>query len=334
MKTMKVYFTTTAKGLHPHAAPHLIELGKKALQSEFNSRYSLSDNPEDAELIVYVEPWYIKMRDYVNTLLSENLIVRHPNRCFAIDCADTSWGLMPGVYTGLRALQVDRNRFRSGGYLTEYSPISSQVYQEKKDINPKLLFSFRGYASSPIRLKILEANFPQEDVSIQRTYEWCNHSDIQKRSYVEEIINSKFVLCPGGNCPSSIRLFETMKMGRVPVILSDDWVPPDGPKWLDFSIRISESRVEELPEIIKSYESNAFIMGKLAREAWENWFSPDVVYIRMLNYIESIYLERDSNHDEKTYQQEWHSWKFQWQRGWTPVQRAVNAFRRKALKNV
>ena len=26
---MKVYFTTTAKGQHPHAAPHLIELEKK-----------------------------------------------------------------------------------------------------------------------------------------------------------------------------------------------------------------------------------------------------------------------------------------------------------------
>jgi hypothetical protein len=326
---MKIYFTTTAKGQHPHAAPHLIELGEKALQSEFNSRYSLSDNPEDADLIVYVEPWYIKSREYVNTLLSEDLIVRHPNRCFAIDCADTCWGLMPGVYAGLRALQVDRKRFRSGGYLTEYNPISSQVYQEKKDINPKLLFSFRGHASSPVRLKIFEANFSKEDVSIQRTYEWCNHSHVQKRLYLEEIINSKFVLCPGGNCPCSIRLFEVMKMGRAPVILSDDWVSPDGPQWLDFSIRISESRIDELPEIIKSYESKAFIMGKLAREAWENWFSPDVIYIRMLNYIESIYLERDGDHDEKKYQQEWYSWKFQRQRGWTPLQRGINAFKRK-----
>jgi hypothetical protein len=38
---MKVYLTTTAKGQHPHAAPHLIELGKKAIQSKFNKRYLL-----------------------------------------------------------------------------------------------------------------------------------------------------------------------------------------------------------------------------------------------------------------------------------------------------
>lgn len=73
-------------------------------------------------------------------------------------------------------------------------------------------------------------------------------------------------------------------------------------------------------------------MGKLAREAWEKWFSPDIIYIRMLNYIESIYLERDSNHDEKKYQEEWLSWKFQWERGWTPLQRATRVLRRQISK--
>jgi Exostosin family len=325
---MNVYFTTTAKGRHPHAAPHLIELGEKALQSEFNSRYSLSNNPEKADLVIYVEPWYIKMRDYVNTLLSQDLIIKHPNRCFVIDCADTSWALVPGVYTGLKFSQLDRSRFRSGGYLTEYNPICEQIYQQKKDVDPKLLFSFSGYASSPVRLKIFETNFSRDDISIRRTYEWCDHSHAQKLFYVEEIMNSKFVLCPRGNCASSIRLFETMKMGKVPIIISDEWVPPDGPEWLKFSIRVNESRFNELPEIIKSYEPNASAMGKLAREAWENWFSPDIIYIRMLNYIESIYLERDSDHDERKYQQEWLSWNFQWKRGWTPVQRVLGALKK------
>ena len=329
---MKVYFTTTAKGSHPHAAPHLIELGKKAIQSEFNQRYSLATASNDADLIIYVEPWYIKHRQYVFTLLSEDLIINSPNRCFVMDCADTSWGLMPGVYIGLRASQTNRRRFRSGGYLTEYNPLGDEVFIRKKDIEPKLLFSFRGYVSSPARLKIFESNFSRDDIVINRTYEWCNHSDEQKLFYTEELINSKFVLCPGGNCPASIRLFETMKMGRVPVILSDDWVAPDGPTWLDFSIRVSESKIHELPEIIQSYEAQAFTMGNLAREAWEKWFSPDRIYINMLNYIESIYLERDSNHDEKKYQEEWLSWKFHWVRGWTPWQRATRVLRGQILK--
>jgi hypothetical protein len=330
---MKVWFTTTAKGQHSHAhqAEKLIYLGKNSLHSDLNKRYSLAKSPEDADLIVYVEPGYIKLRPYVYTLLSEELIVTHPNKCFVIDCADTSWELMPGVYTGLRSSQFNRQRYRSGGYLTEYNPVCQQVYEQKKNIEPQLLFSFRGAASSAVRQNIFAANFTGDDISIQQTYAWCNHSTEEQLVYTEELINSKFVLCPGGNCPASIRLFETMKMGRVPVILSDDWVAPEGPAWQEFSIRVSESRVDELPEIIRRYESDAFVMGKLARQAWENWFSPAVIYIRMLNYIESIYLERDSNHNEQKYQQEWLSWQFQWQRNWTPVQRFIDAVNRGTL---
>jgi hypothetical protein len=327
---MKLWFATTAREGHPHEAPHLIELAKKAINSEFNTRYFLAKSPEDADLIIYVEPWYIKLREYTYTLLSEELITKYPNRCFVIDCADTSWELMPGVYTGLRRYQIDRNRFRSGGYLTEYNPVCDQVYAEKKDIEPQLLFSFRGAASSPVRQKIFAANFSSTEIAIQQIYRWCDHSGDEKLLYAEELINSKFVLCPAGNCPTSIRLFETMKMGRVPVILADEWVPPDGPAWQDFSIQVSESRVKELPEIIKTYEPDAFTMGKLARQAWEDWFSPDRIYIRMFNYIESIYLTRDINHDERKYQQEWLSWGFQWERGWTPIQRLS----RKIKKNL
>ena len=269
---MKVYFTTTAKGQHPHAAPHLIELGKKALQSEFNQKYFSLNDSNDADLIIYVEPWYIKHRKYIFTLLSENIIIKSPKRCFAIDCADTSWGLIPGVYTGLRASQINRKRFRSGGYLTEYNSIGNEVFSIKKDIEPKLLFSFRGQASSDTSLKIFESNFSRDNMAINRNYEGCHHSDKQKLLYTEELINSKFVLCPGGNCPASIRLWETMKMGRVPVILSDDWVAPDKPTWLDFSMRVSESKIHELPEIIERYVAQAFTIRKLAREAWKKWF--------------------------------------------------------------
>ncbi|MEG5066238.1 hypothetical protein QUB33_21710 [Microcoleus sp. B3-A4] len=132
---MKVYFTTTAKGQHPHAAPLLIELGKKAIYSEFNQRYSLAKISNDADLIIYVEPWYIKHKQYVYSLLSEDLIIKSPNRCFAIDCADTSGGLMPRVYIRLSSSQSNRKRFRSDGYLTQYNSIWMRFLAGKKILN-------------------------------------------------------------------------------------------------------------------------------------------------------------------------------------------------------
>jgi len=43
-----------------------------------------------------------------------------------------------------------------------------------------------------------------------------------KQNYARLIANSKFVLCPQGVGPSSLRLFETLLMGRAPVIISDE----------------------------------------------------------------------------------------------------------------
>jgi hypothetical protein len=40
--------------------------------------------------------------------------------------------------------------------------------------------------------------------------------------YAEAIQDSQFVLCLAGNGPATYRYFETMEMGRVPVVLSDE----------------------------------------------------------------------------------------------------------------
>ena len=85
------------------------------------------------------------------------------------------------------------------------------------------------------------------------------------RRYAELTKASKFVLCPRGLSVSSIRLFETMRMGRAPVILSDEWVPPAGPRWEKFSIRINEKQFARIPTLLEQRESEAVAMGEIAR---------------------------------------------------------------------
>jgi len=65
--------------------------------------------------------------------------------------------------------------------------------------------------------------------------------DLFTKEYAKAILNSQFVLCPAGWGPATYRLFETMEMGRVPVTLSDEWVPPPGPRWDEFSIALAMS---------------------------------------------------------------------------------------------
>jgi hypothetical protein len=112
------------------------------------------------------------------------------------------------------------------------------------------------------------------------------------RRYAELTKASKFVLCPRGLSASSIRLFETMRMGRVPVILSDGWVPPIGPAWDQFSIRVRERDFARVPEMLEEREREAVTMGEQARAEWDSWFSDEVLFHQLVELCLDIKTTR------------------------------------------
>jgi hypothetical protein len=104
--------------------------------------------------------------------------------------------------------------------------------------------------------------------------------------------SSKFVLCPRGDGCGSIRLFEAMELGIAPVILSDRWLPPKGPEWHKFALFVKESDLLNLPHIIESHASEYEERGRLARKAWEEYFSDSVVFNRCMEAIEDLKKDR------------------------------------------
>lgn len=112
------------------------------------------------------------------------------------------------------------------------------------------------------------------------------------RDFAEMMRKSAFTLCPRGAGTSTFRLFETMKAGRVPVILSDAWVPPEGPAWESFSLVVAERDVMRLPQILEAREPEAATMGGLAREQWESWFSESASFHRIVEWCLSIKQSR------------------------------------------
>jgi hypothetical protein len=133
---------------------------------------------------------------------------------------------------------------------------------------------------------------------IQRMTRRWHHTGEELRAYLEEILASKFVLCPRGFAPSSHRLFEVMELGRVPVILSDSWVPPAGPIWPSFSLSIPENSIDDIPAVIEAHFHRAEEMGRLARAQWEQWFSPERCTIVAASAIEEILLSRPAGYRE------------------------------------
>jgi hypothetical protein len=72
--------------------------------------------------------------------------------------------------------------------------------------------------------------------------------------YWNELLRARFALCPPGWSSWSPRLFDAVLAGAIPVIISDDWIPPFSEliDYNDFSIRVPESKIEKLTEILKS----------------------------------------------------------------------------------
>jgi hypothetical protein len=65
-------------------------------------------------------------------------------------------------------------------------------------------------------------------------------------------------------------------MGRVPVIIADDWVYPARVDWQACSISVPEKAVASLPEILSEFRSRAAAMGRRARQEWEKYYAPPV----------------------------------------------------------
>jgi hypothetical protein len=100
-----------------------------------------------------------------------------------------------------------------------------------------------------------------------------SHDANDQRRYIEEILKARFSLCPRGLSPSSYRLYESMQLGRAPVVISDDWVSPPGPDWDSFAIFIPESKIKSLPKVLESYAKDAERRGRHAQSAWKEFFS-------------------------------------------------------------
>ena len=115
-----------------------------------------------------------------------------------------------------------------------------------------------------------------------------------ERQYLEVMQGSYFVLCPRGVGPCTYRLFETLQLGRVPVIISDAWLKVPGIDWDRFSITIPENKINCIPSLLNNLKGDAVEMGKVARHTWETSFSPGVS-LRELSYGARLLIQHRYN---------------------------------------
>jgi hypothetical protein len=245
----------------------------------------LTESRRKAEVIVYPSPPWPdpEARDRLKTFRPRDL-----RRTYVFSQHDVPLPWAPGMYASLPASRA-RLGFTGGFYVAHHHREPGGIgddLEAVRDYEPHILWSFVGtFSNAPVRRRLAEINDPDGLVrdtqyfSDAIRWHWGEEHRAEGReafaSYAESLGRSAFVLCPRGRGPASIRLFEALQVGRCPVIISDEWLPPPFVDWSSCTIRVPEARVQELPAILRERHDEAARLGREAREVWERFFAPE-----------------------------------------------------------
>lgn len=155
------------------------------------------------------------------------------------------------------------------------------------------MFGFRGSISSPLRGRLADRFSTHADARIEITGSLWGRMDspsavAEKRAYAEHLRHCRFILCPRGNGVSSVRLFEVLESGRVPVVFSDAYVPPPIHGWEEFSVTIPEDRLCDIPSILRERADDWAAMAARARHAWQSHFSESTLLHTLCRLLADI----------------------------------------------
>ena len=259
------------------------------------SVHERTDRPEDADVIIFAE-----LADMVGGVIDR--IQNHPvykafpDRCVHYNPRFKDVPIIPGIYASAS------RRWCMAGHAVTSHYLETAI--ESEDLNdlvppatPPFLFSFCGSSDTwkgRRRLfQFVDSNAYLYDTAGERQALLRGEEAAYRQRFVQSLHESLFVLCPRGVGPASLRLFEVLKAGRAPVIIADDYTPPEGPDWGSFSVSIRERDIDKIPEVLDRLAPRAAEMGRLARRAHEEWFADDVSFHRIVEWSLDLLGDRD-----------------------------------------
>jgi hypothetical protein len=268
-------------------------------------RHRLSDDPETADIIVLAGDLENLPQAKANTLAQ-----RYPEKTMAYSEIDVLIPYLPGVYgSAAKEHGLKLNRTQSSIYFSRYGSSMNPEIRHRPGETKELLFCFRGRRDCRVRTNIIEHPYNRPDVQVLEATGFMHWKDgivgqrQSQKDYADALAHSHFALCPRGMGFGSIRLFEVMEMGVAPVLLADQYALPPGPDWDSFLLTIPESDFAKLPELLEPHIPESEARGQKAREAWKQFFAPEVVFDRMIDQLSDI--RQNKVLPEKLYRHLW-----------------------------
>jgi hypothetical protein len=248
--------------------------------------HSLNDRPEEADVLLFPDAHLFDGDWRQARIRSHPLLRRWPGRSYVYNERDNPWCSWPGLYVSYPQSAFSWSRQRPAAYYR----IDADFDRHRP---PGLLFSLMATPTHPCRIPLYELRHPDAHVERTEGFVFYDPSSVsfndRRERYRSVVSDSLFVLCPRGGGTSSIRLYETLAAGRVPVIISDAWTPPLGPDWSACSIRWPEGVTDGLVEHLESMRDLAPAMGARARSVFEAWFAPEVAFHHLASLLEQLH---------------------------------------------
>jgi hypothetical protein len=224
--------------------------------------FRLADNSEDADFILFVD----STEQYLGDVCRSPLFRRYHDRSYAYNANEDPAPILPGMYPDIVG-PVRLPDLQLGAFPLRAFDNKALAPPPNDAKLPRLLFSFVGDVKTApgVRGRVIALQHP--DALLLNRSSGVRDDDLD---YVQTLRDSHFVLCPRGQGPTSWRFYETMMAARVPVVISDGWVPARDIDWPSCSLRVSENDIASIPSLCAANVGRARELGLRARQEWES----------------------------------------------------------------
>lgn len=260
--------------LHTYQTERFAEEG---VQTEATAYRLLTQSPLDADVNYLAAPWSILLRtgEHVNVDLRIDGGFTICQHCYFRDIIpvcikiglDTLFAShVENDWAGMRSWRLSlasqvpilKRRYRDQHRrLREFRvlPFPHLAVNGAQPSSKDLWYSYIGTTTHPVRKVILQLQ-PRPDTIIQERDRW--HFDVddaerarQKDEYQDVIARSRFSICPRGFGPSTIRFWESLQAGAIPVLVADSMSLPGHFDWDSAIVRVPENRASHLESILQ-----------------------------------------------------------------------------------
>ncbi len=172
--------------------------------------------------------------------------------------------------------------FRMKSLIKEIPLRLISVFDRRRGAMKKGIF-FREKAILALKKsKLVKTNFIIRDFFSGHTGTIKGDAKTSRQQFVDNILNSDYVLCVKGDGNFSVRFYETLSLGRIPLFIDTETILPleDVINYKDFCVFVDFRDLPKIDKILAEFHKNIseeqfVIMQKKARDVFENYLRID-----------------------------------------------------------